>query len=328
MNQFTPAQTRVFNELLAVGSERPIAPVGVPEELRAILEEGTQQAVAGWSEPTFFLGKSSFAAMGRCEGLVLAESTTQRTFKLPLPTAVGITTHRAIQMSHTHRDRTVGELVRMAIAGSMSEQSFAEFYADATEWQRSELESEAVNRTVAFLDTFPPLESGWTPRFEASINVKVGRLTLGGKPDLMLGRPRSDGRQTMFIADVKTGEIRDDHLLEAHFYALLSTIRHGVMPFRSTVLSLASGEWTTPDIDADVMRETAHRVVDAVVRRINLLSENVEATLTPDRYCSWCPVKNECPAASDNTPESTPVEMTLPTLETPAESSTNPFLLD
>lgn len=298
-NPLNPVQTQVFDDLLAVGADRPVASASLVDELSKIISSTAGPAVSAWSEPTFFLGKSGFAAIRKCEGMVLAEADQPRIGGLILPTAVGIVTHRAIQMSYTHSDLPPAQLVRLGIAGSMGEGPFAQFMEDASEWERSELTAQSVNRLVAFLDSFPALQDSWVPRFEVSYSTKIGGLTLAGKPDLTLGRPRNDGKQTMFLCDFKTGTIRDDHIDEARFYALVATLRHGIPPFRSCVYSLSSGEWTDPDITADILLETAQDVADAVVRRVEVLSELRAPTLVPDRYCSWCPAAKTCPESQE-----------------------------
>jgi len=232
----------------------------------------------------------------RCEGQVVADAATQRARKLPAATATGIVVHRAIQLAHTHPGRTVEDYVRLAIAGSRTEEMFAQFWDDAPEHIQSDVVVTAVSRVVGFLDAFPPLDADWTPRFEEQLQAKLGRLTLAARPDLVLGRPRANGRQTMFIADVKSTDLRDDHFDEAHFYALVATLRFRCPPFRSTVYSLTTGEWTDPDVTAQTLRRAADRVVDATVRYVDVLTEARLPSLAPGRHCVWCPAKVTCSA--------------------------------
>jgi hypothetical protein len=103
----------------------------------------------------------------------------------------------------------------------------------------------------------------------------------------------------MFLCDFKTGSLHDGHDLEAMFYALVSTLRFGTAPYRSTVFSVASGDWTDPDVSPTKLRETAKSVVDAVNRYVDVMLERRPATLTADRWCAWCPARNTCPAAAE-----------------------------
>jgi hypothetical protein len=295
--RLTATQLRVFDELLAIGGSRPVAPATLVDELRREIIDGTRSALAAWPEPTMWVGKSVISTTLRCEGQVLADASTPRQRRLPTPTAVGLVVHRAIQMHHTHPGRSPEELVRVAMAGCRSEEGFAEWSANAGDWEVSDLQVSAVNRLCAFLDTFPPLESAWVPRFEDSISARFGGLVLAARPDLVLGRPRGDGRQTMFLCDFKSGDLHDEHHREAMFYALVSTLRHGVPPFRSCVLSLASGEWTEPDVTDEALFSVARDVAAAVRARGEVLGEIRPPVLNPGRHCSWCPARATCPAA-------------------------------
>jgi hypothetical protein len=297
--RLTAAQLRVFDELLAIGGTRPVAPASLVEHLKAEIANGTRQALAAWPESTMWVGKSVVSSVLRCEGQLLADAGRPRAKGLPTPTAVGIVVHRAIQMHHTHRGRTPEELVTLALAGARSEDGFSEWYANAAEWQISDLHVAAVNRLCSFLDTFPPLDPTWVPRFEDSLSARLGGLVLSARPDLMLGRPRGDGRQTMFLCDFKSTDLRDNHWREAMFYALVATLRNGVPPFRSCVLSVASGEWTDPDVTADALEEVAADVIRAVNARVEVLREMRPPTLTGGSHCSWCPIKATCAAAQD-----------------------------
>jgi hypothetical protein len=296
--RLTAAQLRVFDELLAIGGPRPVAPGSLVDHLRGFIAEGVRETVAAWPESSLWVGKSMITSTLRCEGQVLAEASQPRSRRIPTPTAIGIVVHRAIQMQHTHPGRSPEEMVRLALAGSRCEESFATWEAGAGEWEISDLIVAAVNRLCAYLDTFPPLDTGWVPRFEDSISARFPGMTLAARPDLSLGRPRGDGRQTMFLCDFKSTDLRDEHLREAQFYALVATLRNGVPPFRSCVLSLSSGEWTDPDIDADVLESVAHDVVVAVRGRVEVLRELRAPELRAGRHCDWCPARTTCPAAA------------------------------
>ena len=292
----TPAQMRCFDELLCIGGSRPVTPPQLAIQLRGIIEAGTSRALEMWTERSLWFGKSQMGGVLRCEGNVVANRLEPSGHSVTAAIAVGQITHRAIQLSHTHRGRSVDEYVRLAVAGCMVEASFAEYWNNAGEQAQSDALMQAASRTCSFLDTFPPLESSWTPRFEESIQVKCGRLTLAARPDLVLGRPRGDGKQTMFLCDFKSGELRDEHLLEAQYYALVSTLRNGCAPYRSTVLSLSSGEWTDPDITAEDLIALAHVIVRTVTQYVEVLVETREPVLQAGMHCSWCPAKPNCEA--------------------------------
>jgi hypothetical protein len=296
--RLTSTQLRIFDDLLAIGGARPTAPDGLVDDLRRRVTEGTAAALGRWQEPTLWFGKSSLAAVQRCEGQVLVDASTPRRRGLHPATAVGIVVHRAIQLSYTHPDRTPDAVVRAALAGARSEEEFAAFWDRADDSTQSDLMVASVNRLCGFLDTFPRLEPSWVPRFEDSTVARLGRLVLSAKPDLTLGRPRGDGRQTMFLTDFKSGDLRDEHVDEAMFYALVATLRHGVPPFRSCVVSLASGEWSAPDVTAARLTDIADKVVAGIQSRVDVLCEVRPPTLSPGRHCSWCEAAPTCPAAA------------------------------
>jgi hypothetical protein len=78
------------------------------------------------------------------------------------------------------------------------------------------------------------------------------------------------------------------------------------MPWRSTVYSLASGDWTDPDISIDDQIKTADSVIGAVNSIVDTLTESRPAALTPGDHCRWCPARTTCPSGP------TAVEITMP----------------
>lgn len=292
----TPSQRRTFDELLAVGAERPTAPAGLVEELRARIAEGTATALERWTESSMWLGKSQLFTALRCEGQLAAEASGERRAGMHPATAVGIVSHRAIQIAHTHPGRPVAEYVNGALHGARTEEAFGAYWEAADLGTQSDLVMQMTSKVTNFMDSFPTLDPSWTPRYEESIQAKVGRLTLSCKTDLILGRPRADGRQTMLLCDLKSGSLHDHHTGEAAFYALVATLRHGIPPFRSTVYSLASGEFTEPDVTAEVLRASAEQVIEGVRRIADVLTDRRPPVLVAGTYCTWCPAKETCPA--------------------------------
>jgi len=279
-----------------VGQDRPTMPIGLVEKLRSIIEDGTQGAQAKWMEPKMWLSKSTIGTVLRCEGQLVADRSTPRSGTLHPATATGIVAHRAIALAHTHPALDIGECVEAARVAAMSEDSFAQFWNSADLASQSDLIGAAVSKTAVFLDSFPPLAVAWTPRFEEQIQAQIGKLLLSTKPDFVLGRPHGDGKQTMFLADMKTGGLNEEHEHEAMFYALVATLRFGVAPWRSVVYSLASGEWTPPDVTKPRLIEAAERVVAAVKSISDVMTDSRPPLLSTGRWCTWCPAAATCPA--------------------------------
>lgn len=293
-----PSQRRIFDTLLEIGGDRPVAPEGLISELERTIIEGTATAMGRWTEPKLWLGKSQISSIRQCEGMTLAERAQPHVGGMHPATAVGIISHRAIQIAHTHPDRAVHTYVQEAVTGAHRETEFAAFWGNCDLSTQSDLVVSAVSRVTNFLDSFPPLLASWTPRFEEPVQARLGKLVLSARIDLVIGRPRAGGRQTMVLVDLKSGSLSDGtrHTDEASFYALVCALRHGVPPWRSTVLSLASGDWTDPDITPLRLMETAELVVDAANRYVDVLTEARPPELSAGRHCGWCPDKDACPA--------------------------------
>jgi hypothetical protein len=300
LRPMTPTQERTFTDLLAVGGPRPYEPPGLVAELREHLERGTGPAVERWSERSLWLSKGQLFAALRCEQQFRTERETPRSEgKHPL-TAAGDVTHRAIQLAYTHPGRPVAEYVRYAIASLRgSEADFEVFFSRTDMATQSDVVMAATSRVTAFLDSWPTMADEWSPRFEEPIQAKVGGLTLSARVDLVLGRPRTTGQQTMFIADWKSGALGETHADEAMFYALVAALRHGVAPYRSCVYSLASGTYTDPDVTAERLWRAADQVIAGVAAIVEVLTDRREPTRSAGRHCSYCPLKDDCSAYAE-----------------------------
>lgn len=302
-------QRRVFDELLAIGGGRPRMPADLVERLETRLRNGLGAASSNWSGSRIYVSKSAIVKARQCEGLIVAD---QGPAGMVSATAVGIVAHRAVQIAYTHPQLTISDCVAAAADASMTDTAFAAFWEQTTVGQQSDLLVQITAKVVDFCDSFPPLSASWVPRFEASFQSGFGAVILGTRIDLVLGRPRTNDTQTMFLADLKTGALRDEHADEAMFYALVSTLHHGVAPFRSTVYSLVSHEWTDPDVNADRLFDAADACVDAVERIVEAKSGRRELELTPGRWCTWCPSAATCEVADPTAENATPVTLSAP----------------
>lgn len=296
----TPRQMAVLDRLIAVGASRPSAPPELVAELTSILESATAGAVARWTQRSFYLTKGVYLTASRCEGQVVADAQTPRT-GTSVPLIVGTVAHKAIQVAYTHPMRPVNEYVRQAVVAVRKGDPLVEqWWVEASSSEQSDLLMQTTSRVTNFLDDFPPLQTAWNPRFEEPMAAKVGRLTMSCRPDLVIGRPRGDLKQTLLVIDFKTSDVKEEHDKEARFYALVAALRHGVPPWRSTVYSLASGDYTEPDITPDVLIETAQDVGAAVNSIIDVLGEARPPSLAPGPHCRYCPARDACPAGSES----------------------------
>jgi len=293
----TPRQVRTLDELIAIGAERPAADPSLITEIVARLEAAVAPALERWTERSLYLTKGQYLSVRRCEGEMLANARTPRTGQSAAAVA-GTIAHRAVQLSYTHPFRPVSEYVRQSVVGARSADiDLDAWWAKLPLAEQSDLLMQITSKVTNFLDDFPPLDPSWSPRFEEPMVAKIGKLTLASRADLLIGRPRGDLRQTMLLIDLKSGDLKDEHQEEAQFYALVSAVRHGVPPWRSLVYSLASGEYTRPDVSSETLLETADKVGAAVVALVDVLTERRTPDLRPGRHCRWCPAKDSCPAA-------------------------------
>lgn len=290
----TPSALRVLSELLNIGGERPVTPPALPAQLRDTLQEGTREALEGWTERSLWVSKSALFSVERCEASFVADRSAPRS-GLNRALAVGQVSHQAIQIAHTHPGQPVEVYIKSAIAAQeASDQPFREFWTACDIAVQSDVISGALSKVTAFLDSWPPLAAEWTPRFEDPTQVKVGKLTISIRPDLVLGRPRPDLRQTMFITDFKTGDLKDEHEREALLYALVSTIRYGVAPYRSCVYSLASGDWVAPEVNTETLSTTAEWVAAQVSAMAQVLGDRRPPVENVNSWCSWCVRSSQC----------------------------------
>ena len=328
--RLTPSQRKTFDKLLAIGMKRPTAPEDLADHLRGLLEDRLAPVLASWTEPRLWVSKSLIGTAIRCQGQTVAYAQAPRV-GITRATAIGTVAHKAIQIAHTHPDLHPADYIRSALtAVPHSGPTFGEYWERLDPGSQSDIISEATSRLTAFLDRWPPLADTWVPRFEEGIHADLTKLKLAARPDLMLGRPRADSTQTMLICDFKTGSLRDEHDLEASFYALVATLSYGVPPFRSTVYSLASGEWTEPDVTVERLVATSETIADAITAHVEVLTEQRAAELTPGPHCRWCPVRDTCPVATpDARPASKPA---APPGETPAaldlDDEHDPFAIE
>jgi hypothetical protein len=293
----TPRQIKTLNELIAIGLQRPTEKQGLIEELYIKIKEETSDVLTKWTSKNFYLTKSQLTGALQCEGLVVARaSEVASTFSIPA--LVGTFTHAAIQLAYTHPNRSIDEYVKHAIIGVRSNNEKVDsWWSEREIGEQSDIIVQVNSKLINFLDDWPKIDSKWNPRFEETINAKIGNLTLSGRADLVVGRPRTDGKQTLLIVDLKTGSLKEEHETEAMFYALAAAIRYGVTPWRSTVYSLSSGEWSEPEVTEEKLYSISEKVIKAVNSTISVLTESKPALLTPGDHCLWCPAKKTCVSA-------------------------------
>ena len=340
-NDLTPTQARVCAELLDLGGTRPEFDRQLAVRLRNELDSKARSALArsGTSSPSgpaparplLMMSKRTLALIHQCERLLIADQ--QEPFEWTAATACGTVAHKAIELG-IHIDEQVSptRLVALAIDRIIDDdQGPAQWLVTASEGERAELRSAAIDAVTKFDDSFPPIRIGWRPRVESRLRLSLagGGIELSGKVDLALGqgKPTTNGVETRtMIIDLKTGGPGVHHAADLRFYALLETVRVGVPPFRLASFYLDAGEWRCEDVDEDLLWATARRTTDGIERLVALQLAGEEPTETPGAQCRWCRAQAECPTGTAWLADRAHPERDLaePSAEIPARAPTPP----
>lgn len=293
-NKLNNKQIDTVNNILALGLDRPYSPNGLPEKIEKIIIEKTKNLLGKWNLSSLYFNKSSLSSISKCEGIVIANAEKKPSV-MNSSIIIGNISHKAIQVSYTHKLNNVEEIISNITDNMKTSEKVEDIYFHGLDSvKQSEIISQATSRVTNFLDDWPPLQSIWSPRFEESLSYKCGKLLLSSRVDLVIGRPRSDGKRTLMLIDFKSGNINDEHQNEAMLYSLIATLRHKIMPWRSVVYSLSSGEYTELDHTGDDLLAFADTLSDSVNRTIETLLELRSVKLTPGDHCTWCPKSLVC----------------------------------
>lgn len=291
-----PAQQQVLDLLRVPVDERPSFDAELRHWLRARLEEGLAPVVAGLpDDEQLWIDKYRLAQVLGCEAKYLAEDDAPFAWTLPL--ARGTVVHKAIELSvHWRGEPTPLALVDEALSRlEHGDQAVTDFLQTCSEADLAELAAAANDAVAKFLESFPPLRSGWRPVVEGRLRADLcdGRIVLRGKPDLTLGGP--DGTTAgKVVIDLKTGGFAPQHAPDLRFYALLETLRIGTPPMLLASYYLDAGEPRHERVTEDLLLATVARVVDAAHRMVALRHHHHPPRRRPGPSCRWCPVLDGC----------------------------------
>ena len=149
-------------------------------------------------------------------------------------------------------------------------------------------------RAPKFLECFPPLRKRWRPVTESRVRVELcdGRIVMGGKIDLSLGRAEGT-RAGKVVIDLKTGGFVPAHVDDLRYYALIETIRIRAPP--RLVASYLDQARAHPEIVTEsVLRAAVARTTDGARRLHALRHEGAEPTRRAGPACRWCPLLDDC----------------------------------
>jgi len=294
-NKLSSKQINTLNTILSLGTERPQSPIDFSNDLKKNILSIISENMKNWSNGNFYFNKNIFSMAEKCDGLLLASKSNINKENYNPNIIIGNLSHKAIQISYTHGIKNVNEIIANLIDSIKDNDSDEDRYYNSLSFSKqSDIISQVTSRVTSFIDDWPTLQPMWSPRFEENISSKVGKILFASRIDLVIGRPNNENKRTMLLVDFKTGNLNESHQDEAYFYALLSTLRHDIMPWRSIVYSLASGEYTELDLTSNQLYEFSTKIANSVNKSINLLLEKNLPVLTPGDHCNWCPVSNTC----------------------------------
>jgi len=299
--QLTEPQRRTLDQL--IGAERPVFPADLSQRLRDRIEDAARGLEV--TDP-IWLGKERLTDRERCEGMFWSKLTGEGPpFAHNRATAVGVVQHRAIEVIVGARDALDPHEAAFLAAERTAdkEDRFREYWRDLARPEQDDLLMEVARRTALFEGSFPPLRElrrDLAPLTELSMKSELlgGSLVVSGKVDLCLGRPDrvEPMRAQRLLIDLKTGGAYPQHAEDNRAYALLHTLRFGVPPYRVASFFLEGGTWQAEDVGEEMLFHAAERVI-ATARTAASLRAGRAPTLTPGRWCAWCPRADVCPSA-------------------------------
>ena len=294
---YSPAQQRIIDLLRRRPEDEVVGP-GVVAALHAELEE--RLGPVAERVPTgavLWVGKSGLHQLDTCEGRWQAEASSR--FAWNVPAARGTVAHKAIELQANWRGesepcRLVDEAIaRLADVGG----TLGAFLRSLSTVELAELRQEAVGFVTAFEECFPPLKSRWRPVVDGPARVALagGRIVLGGRPDLTVGRAADGGK---VIIDLKTGGPSRHHVDDLRFYALVDACKVGLPARRLATLYLDTGTPAVEQVTAGVLEAATERVVRSVEAMVELRTAVRPASLRANPMCRWCPALDGCEAGS------------------------------
>lgn len=294
---YSPAQQRII-ELLRRRPEDEVVGPAVVAALHAELEERLAPLAARVPDgATLWVGKSGLHQLDSCEGRWQAEASSR--FQWNVPAARGTVAHKAIELQANWRGesepcRLVDEAIARLAEGAGH---LATFLRGLSTVELAELRQEAVGFVTAFEDCFPPLKSRWRPVVDGAARVALadGRIVLGGRPDLTLGRAAAGGK---VIIDLKTGRPSRHHVDDLRFYALVDACKVGLPPRRVATVYLDTGTPAVEQVTSGVLEAATQRVVRAVEAMVDVRTGARPAFVRPNPMCRWCPALASCETGS------------------------------
>tara|TARA_B100000686_G_C16767398_1_gene962740 strand:+ start:1306 stop:2220 length:915 start_codon:yes stop_codon:yes gene_type:complete len=286
-----PSQLNVIEQLGARLEDRPVFGDQLQGVIRNALEDSSKEISPMIpANETLFISKHHLNQVMRCENQFKSER--DQPFEWSVPTARGIISHKAIELSVFWENplveplTLVDEAIRRAKDGS---DGLAQWIRNLPEGEIAQLRGDVNNRVASFLESWPPLEKQWRPTLEAPIRAEFsgGRVILSGKVDLSLSRPLGNTAGKV-IVDFKTGNFYPSHREDLRFYALLETLKLGVPPRLIATYYLDQAQFSPEQVSEHVLEASLARVIDGMSRIAELLYGSSEPKRCSWDRCYWC----------------------------------------
>lgn len=284
----------LLSRLRGEGIERPLIDPALASRLRTVLEQGVASPAEHLPEDvTVRVTKTRLRQAQACERHLVARLVESGT---PSPELVQgqlldrVFTHVAAGFP-PGPDPAADALAVAAVEGDLTL---------IAAWdglnQDEQLEVADLCRAVAtsLAGRWPALPANALPRLQEPVRIALarGRVVLSGRLDVVLGRPAADRAGTTLI-DVKSGRRRYEDTLDAAWYAVLETLRHGAAPFQSGNYYLRDGILEVEVVEPADLELAAARIADAAARIVRIAAGQA-ATMTPNGLCPWCPALDDC----------------------------------
>lgn len=164
----------------------------------------------------------------------------------------------------------IGDPLEDALAAaeaSPDTRGLSEVVARMSSLRRRRLSNELSRHASAIKRSWPALQSSWQPRTCERLTVPLcgGKVVLGAVADLVIG-PAATDRASVCIVDAKAEPRRDRHRAQAHFLALLETLRAGAPPSRTGTFYTQKGDLSVEPVDEHLLVAALLATIDALER--------------------------------------------------------------
>ena len=295
MDELSPVQQEVVEQIGAVRESWPEFPAELRYELRGELERGVADHVKMLGDGvSIWANKHAITSVHGCEKKFLAD----REFPgWSVPLARGSVVHKAIELSINWRGTPIpADLVDESMASlEYSDQNISGFLQELSDADRAQLRSDSVDLVTKFDECWPDLKKQWRPVTEAKIRMELfeGRVVLQGKIDLTLGR--AEGlRAGKVLVDLKSGKFQPGHMHDLRYYAMIETVRIGVPPRRIASYYLDQGRFHSEDVTEEMLFSATQRAIDGINRMIELELDPSDPRVATSPACRWCRVLDAC----------------------------------